>query len=169
MRRVRWRFWILLFAAGPVGWLMNECVQKIYADPTYARIEDGLYFGCWVKAPPPGTKAVVNLCGREDPYKLEAGFWEPILEGGPRPDLEWLERAVGFIAEQRRRGKTVYVHCLAGVDRSAMLTTAYLMREHGWTRGRALAFVREKRPQASPNPSFLKLLQEYEERLKAKK
>jgi hypothetical protein len=168
MRRVRGRFWIWLFAAGLVGWLIEECVQRIYAEPAYACIEDGLYLGCRVKAPPPGTKAVVNLCGTEDPYRLEAGFWEPILEGGPRPDLEWLERAVDFIAGQRRQGRTVYVHCLAGVNRSAMLTTAFLMQEHGWTCGRALAFVREKRPQASPDPSLLKLLQEYEERLKAK-
>jgi len=148
---------------------MNECVRHVTAEPAYARIEEGVYFGCWVKAPPPGTKAVVNLCGAEDPYKLEARFWEPILEGGPPPDVEWLGRAVGFIAEQRRLGKTVYVHCLAGVDRSATVTTAYLMQEHGWTRDRALAFVREKRPQASPNPSLLKLLLDYEERLKARK
>ncbi|MBI3856818.1 MAG: dual specificity protein phosphatase family protein [Planctomycetes bacterium] len=169
MRRVRRRFWILLLAAGPVGWLITEGVQQVHAEPSYALIEDGLYLGCRVKAPPPGTTAVVNLCGAEDPYKREAGFWEPILEGGPEPDLAWLERAVGFIAEQRRRGRTVYVHCLAGVNRSAMLTTAYLMQEQGWPRDRALAFVREKRPQASPEPSMLKLLQGYEERLKARK
>ena len=47
----------------------------------------------------------------------------------------------------------------------AGLFFAYLMKRHGWTRDDALAFVRQCRPQASPNPVFMDLLAEWEKKL----
>jgi hypothetical protein len=149
------------------AWLGLLWLEDSYRERPYARIEEGLYLGESVSKPPPGTRAVVNLCGREDPYAVEALLWEPILEARkPEPDLEWLRRVVGFIADQRRAGRTTYVHCLAGVNRSAMVVTAYLMAEHGWGRDEALAFVRLRRPQARPNPALMRLLEEWEQTLR---
>jgi protein-tyrosine phosphatase len=56
----------------------------------------------------------------------------------------------------------VYVHCLAGVNRSATVVTAYLMLEHGWDRDRALAHVKSKRPCAQPDPSLMQLLADWQ-------
>ncbi len=145
------------------AWLGLMWLERAYEEPQFSLVEDGLYVGASVAAPPPGTRTVVNLCGREDPYAVDACFWEPILEGGPEPDVEWLGRVVEFIAAQRQAGRTVYVHCLAGVNRSAAVATAYLMREHGWTRDEALAFLRAKRPQVQPDSSLLRLLAEWEQ------
>ena len=131
----------------------------------YDRIEPGLYLGEAVERPPRGTQAVVNLCGDADPYKLEHSLWDPVMVPGKEPDLAWLERVVGFIAEQRAAGRQVYVHCQAGVNRSATAVTAYLMQEHGWNPKEALAFLQSRRAIAQPGGRMMKLLAEWERRL----
>ena len=109
----------------------------------------------------------MNLCGREDAYEADAYLWLPVFEGGngKEPDLAWLKEAVAFIAEQRQAGRTVYVHCQAGMNRSGAVLTAYLMHEHGWGVERALAFAQVRRPQIQPNPQLMRLLREYERTL----
>ena len=78
----------------------------------------------------------------------------------------WLAERVAFVEEHRSDNETVYVHCQNGVSRSVMVVTAYLMKAHGWSRDEALAFVRQRRPLARPNPAFMELLAEWEKRLK---
>jgi len=159
---------ILLGAAGV--WLAIRWHEESNREKPYHLIEERLYLGSSVGEPPRGTTAVVNLCGVQDPYPTETRFWEPILEGGAKePDVAWLRRAVDFIDAQHRAGRTTYVHCLAGVNRSAMVVTAYLMFEHHWTRDEALTYVREKRPQAHPEPSMVALLTEWERTLQDRK
>src|SRR5438128_8334524 len=117
---------LALLLAAVVAWLGLLWLEHSQAPRPYTRIEDGLYLGEATPAPPPGTKAVVNLCEREDRYQVEHTLWEPI-DGGRAPDLAWLRRVVEFIHTRRQAGDTTYVHCLAGMNRSAMVTTAYLM------------------------------------------
>jgi hypothetical protein len=161
--RVWLLFATLLICAG--AWLWLRWLGESYDRP-YCRVEDGLYVGSAVTEPPPGTAAVVNLCGRQDNYEVEAALWEPVFEAGREPDLDWLRRVVGFIDEQRRAGRTTYVHCLAGMNRSGAAVTAYLMHKNGWGRDEALAFVQSRRPQIQPNPELMRLLAEWERVLK---
>ena len=159
---------ILLFAvlASAIGaWLWLRWREQSY-DPPYSLVEDGLFIGSFVKQPPPGTKAVVNLCGQADPHQVEAALWEPIFEGGSDPDLEWLRRVIQFIAAQRQAGRPTYVHCLAGVNRSGAVVTAYLMFEHGWGRDEALRHLQRQRPVVQPNPTLMRLLSEWEDDLR---
>jgi hypothetical protein len=159
---------LIALLLGFVGvWLWLLWLASSYDRP-YCRVDDGLYIGSSVNQPPPGTKAVVNLCGREDPYSVEASLWEPVFESGKEPSLEWLSRVVEFIATQRRAGRTTYVHCLAGMNRSGAAVTAYLMQEHGWSRDEALAYLQKKRPQVQPNSTLMRLLAEWENALKEK-
>jgi hypothetical protein len=144
-------------AGAALAWWKTEDRGK-----PYDLIEDHLYLGEAVSRPPPGTGAVVNLCGVEDPYTVETRLWRPVLEEGTQPTMEWLREVVDFIEQQRRGGRTVYVHCMAGVNRSAAAMTAYLMREHGWSREDALSFVRSRRPQVQPDPGLIRLLDEWE-------
>jgi hypothetical protein len=132
----------------------------------FVQVEEGLYLGSSVGEPPPGTKAVVNLCGRKDPYPAEASLWEPIFEGGSEPDLAWLRRVVAFIAAQRRAGRTTYVNCMAGMNRSAAMVAAYLMEEHAWSRDQALSVLVDKRPIVQLSPSLTQLLADWERALK---
>ncbi len=155
-----------ILVAGLVAWIGLQWVLESYDRP-YARIENGLYIGSAVDKPPRGTQAVVNLCGRQDTYTVEASLWEPVFEGGQEPTLDWLRRVVAFIDEQRRAGRTTYVHCLAGMNRSGAAVTAYLMFEHGWGRDEAVAFVQSKRPEVQPNPMLMRLLAEWERERKS--
>jgi hypothetical protein len=130
--------------------------------PNYSRIEDGLYLGGYVPAPPPGTQAVLNLCESEDPYHAEFHAWNPIPDAAPAPSLEWLSQQVAFVESQRAAGRAVYIHCHAGVSRGGMVTTAYLMARDGRSRDETLASIRTHRPQVRPNPAFMELLLEWE-------
>jgi protein-tyrosine phosphatase len=121
-----------------------------------------LYVGGLVPAPPPGTRAVLNLCETEDPYRAEVHKWEPIRDAEPAPTTDWLREQVAFVTAQREAGRPVYVHCRNGASRSIMVVTAYLMARDGVSRDEALARVRGKRPEARPNPGFLRLLKEWE-------
>lgn len=143
-------------------------------DQPYSRVEDGLYIGSSVDRPPRGTQAVVNLCGRPDPYHVEPSLWAPIYEAGPgaaqqEPTLDLLRSVVGFIDQQRQAGRTTYVHCMLGQNRSGAVVTAYLMQKHGMGREEALAFLQRQRPVVQLDPTLMRLLAEWEQVLKARR
>jgi hypothetical protein len=137
-------------------------------DERYSLIEPGLYLGESVDRPPPGTQAVVNLCGRPDSYQVGPSLWIPLYEG-EKPTLETLKRIVGFIDEQRREGRPTYVHCMVGVNRSATAVTAYLMQAHNLSRDAALTFVRRRRPEVQPDPMLMQLLADWERAFQAER
>ncbi|KAG5651238.1 hypothetical protein H0H81_009358 [Sphagnurus paluster] len=59
-----------------------------------------------------------------------------------------------------KQEKKILVHCSAGISRSPMLVTAYLMRRCGMTLKEALGVIVRARPAACPNPGFMKQLRE---------
>jgi hypothetical protein len=170
MKRPWWRTWLLVsgcVAALAGGALLSlENVLPSQGDEPYSLIEDRLYLGAAVDRPPRGTQAVLNLCERADTYQAEDHVWEPIADAEPAPTLDWLRQRVDYVDSRLHAGKTVYVHCRAGVSRSGMVVTAYVMFARGWTRDEALAFVRSRRPIVRPNPAFMQLLEEWEQALK---
>jgi hypothetical protein len=135
--------------------------------PNYSKVEDGLYLGGYVHQPPPGTRAVLNLCESEDTYRAESHRWEPIPDAEPVPSLDWLRAQLEFIETKRAAGKTVFVHCRNGVSRSGMVVVAYYMARSHWSRDDAVEFVRSRRPELRPNPVFMQLLLEWEQSLKS--
>jgi hypothetical protein len=132
----------------------------------FSRIEDGLYLGGRIEEPPPGTRAVLNVCTYRDPYKAEFHRWDPIVDAPPGPGVDWLRQQVAFIDEQRRAGRTVYVHCSAGISRGPTVMAAYLMWRDGVSRDRALEVLRKQRPVVEPNATFMRLLAEWEKTVK---
>lgn len=163
-RRLRrsWLIVILLAAVAAVIVVLVIADDYTREPPNYSRIEDDLWLGGDVAAPPPKTSAVLNLCETDDPYRVEFHTWEPIRDGEPAPSVDWLKSQVDFIELHRAAGRRVYLHCLNGVSRSAMVVAAYLMRREGWTRDQALEFLRSQRPGVRPNPAFMRLLLEWE-------
>jgi len=159
---------VFLIAIALSTWAGLQWRIQSYERP-YCWVEDGLYIGSSVAEPPAGTKAVVNLCGRADAYSADASLWEPVFESGREPDLDWLRRVVEFIAEQRKAKRVTYVHCLAGMNRSGAVVTAYLMQEHGWDRDQALAYLQKRRPEVQPNLTLMRLLAEWQTELAEKK
>jgi protein-tyrosine phosphatase len=68
------------------------------------------------------------------------------------PSVEQLAACCAFIDEQRLAGHAVLVHCALGVQRSATICLAYLMRE-GRSQEIALELLRERRPCVGPSAS----------------
>lgn len=59
----------------------------------------------------------------------------------------------------------VFVHCAAGMSRSATVVIAYLMWKQKMTLNDAIDFVKKKRPIISPNLNFMRQLQTFQELL----
>jgi protein-tyrosine phosphatase len=68
-----------------------------------------------------------------------------------------------FIGEVLAAGHTVVVHCQAGQQRSAAVVAGFVMTRYGLTAEEAVAFVRERKPDAFFfRANFLDALKAYE-------
>ena len=59
----------------------------------------------------------------------------------------------------------VFVHCAAGMSRSPTIVIAYLMWKKKLSLNDAIKFVKNKRPDISPNLNFMRQLQTFQELL----
>jgi protein-tyrosine phosphatase len=59
----------------------------------------------------------------------------------------------------------VFVHCAAGMSRSATIVIAYLMWKQKMSLNDAFNFVKKKRPVISPNLNFMRQLQTFQDLL----
>lgn len=73
----------------------------------------------------------------------------------------YLSTSVNFIKKAHKEGGSVLSHCEQGLSRSVSIVIAYLISEKGMTYRSALNKILEVRPQAQPNPTFAKELQEF--------
>lgn len=63
------------------------------------------------------------------------------------------------------QNRKIFIHCAAGVSRSASFTIAFLMKKMQLSFQEALEFVRKGRKYVNPNSGFRSQLAQYEERL----
>jgi hypothetical protein len=100
---------------------------------------------------PPAVREIVHS-GRVD-YR-----WHSIIDGysweGHDEIVRRYNDAAAQIDDWLREGKTVLVHCTAGVSRSVTATVWYLMRYRGLGWDEAYAMIRDRRSIAFPNPRF---------------
>jgi hypothetical protein len=175
MKQVLVRPWPVFLTVAAIGVLVGAYLIAAHVDrsslvesyPTsnYTYIEDGLCMGGILSEPPPGIRAVLNVCETKDLYTAEVHRWEPIPDLGPAPEIAWLRSQVEFIDRQRKGGLPVYVHCRAGINRSAMVVAAYLMWRDRLTRDDALAVIRRKRGQIGVFEVYQRYLSEWEKSL----
>jgi protein-tyrosine phosphatase len=84
----------------------------------------------------------------------EAGIVErrlPLVDYG-RLSAEQLEEALGDVMDELDGGRSVYVHCRAGWQRSAAIAAAVIAAREDIPLQEALARIRERRPTAEPLP-----------------
>lgn len=140
-------------------------------------IAPGLFVSGLVRPFPPSVDAVMCLClpsemaharrhGYPDPLACGIrGFaWRPIEDDADKvPPLDWLNTSAALIEEWLWAGRTVLVHCAAGISRSPTVAAAALMRRHSCSAADALRTLRKGRSIIDPNPGLVALLKEYEE------
>jgi atypical dual specificity phosphatase len=77
----------------------------------------------------------------------------PVVDTGP-PTAHELETACRFIeAALVEEGSCIFVHCRAGMERTAAILTAFYARHHGTGYDEALATLKAKRPILEPLPN----------------
>lgn len=67
----------------------------------------------------------------------------------------YFTEVIQFIKNAHAENGIVFVHCFAGISRSATIVLAYLMEEKQMTFNQAFDFLKQKRRIISPNISFL--------------
>jgi protein-tyrosine phosphatase len=143
--------------------------------PSHNRILDHLYLGNllgaqneeFLKSVKIG--AIVNCTVKEEfhPYFFNKSKYRVDVEDSrDRENIAKfrgkLEDSVSFIEDEVKSGKVVYVHCYWGLMRSATVVAAYLIKQYHYTPAEAIAFVKQKRPQAlSSLYNYNDLLEEF--------
>lgn len=106
---------------------------------------------------------VLNLTSDPNPWNAIYGRhpsdrYAHKLEAVEGMDAEELLTEAAWVAERLRAGRRVLVHCVAGVNRSSTVCCAALMLLEGISAEAALGRVRERHPEAAPDPYYWFLL-----------
>lgn len=112
-----------------------------------------------------GVVAVLSLCSAEEAPPLaglaERFHWRrcvlPDHKAARPPELAEFQQAVAQLAELAPLGP-VYVHCLAGVERSPLLCMAWLIRRRRLSFIDALDYLKRVHPPTGPLPEQLATL-----------
>ena len=110
-----------------------------------------------------GITHVLSVCGGHPPkfpsfftYKVVS-----VLDTEKQNLKKHFKECIDFIKEaidyEGGMGR-VFVHCFAGVSRSATIVASYLIQEHGMTLAEAMSYIKTKRPFVNPNSGFRKQL-----------
>lgn len=83
------------------------------------------------------------------------------LEDGVYPGNKFINLAVDLITKLEQNNYKIYIHCQAGISRSATILAAYLMKKNNWKLEQTLNFIASKNPNIDPNPRFIIGLKEW--------
>lgn len=100
-----------------------------------------------------GVRACVDMKQEgADPWAFESFLWLPTVDHTP-PSRVHLHMGISFLRHCEREKVPVFVHCMAGIGRSATAALAYLLAGPYQEQGvdDALLLLRAKRPQVHPS------------------
>lgn len=84
-----------------------------------------------------------------------------ILDNCEAEISEIFDESISFIEKTSANGGKIFVHCQAGISRSASICIAFLMKKFDLTVSQALDKVRQKRKIVAPNFSFMVQLERF--------
>ncbi|XP_036607873.1 dual specificity protein phosphatase 1 [Trichosurus vulpecula] len=116
-----------------------------------------------------GITALINVSSNcpnhfEDHYQYKS---IPVEDNHKADISSWFNEAIDFIDSIKNAGGRVFVHCQAGISRSATICLAYLMRTNRVKLDEAFEFVKQRRSIISPNFSFMGQLLQFESQVLA--
>lgn len=114
-----------------------------------------------------GITAILNIT-TQCPNLFESEFEYMCIEveDSHQADLlSKLQQAITFIDYTKSKGGRVFVHCHAGISRSATVCIAYMMQHHTMNVHEAYTYVKNRRPIISPNLHFMGQLMVYQQKL----
>ena len=118
-----------------------------------------------------GIETVFN-CTKDLPFhsSMRRRYRVPVddnLEEEEIRNMElWSFEIVYKLILEYKQGKTILVHCAAGIQRSAAVTAMFLMVFTGMKHEDAMQYIRERRPIAFfKNANFLKSIQGFEKNI----
>ncbi|CDQ93573.1 unnamed protein product [Oncorhynchus mykiss] len=116
-----------------------------------------------------GITALINVSANCPNHFEESFQYKSIpVEDNHKADISsWFNEAIEFIDSIRNKGGRVFVHCQAGISRSATICLAYLMRTNRVKLDEAFEFVKQRRSIISPNFSFMGQLLRFESQVLA--
>ena len=114
-----------------------------------------------------GICAVLSLCSEAE-APAPAGLMDqfccrrfvlPDHRSGRLPDIDELQQALCHLKELRKEG-SVFVHCVAAMERSPLVCMAWLMQQEGLNSTEALDYLMQVHPGTNPLPGQLALLRQ---------
>jgi atypical dual specificity phosphatase len=117
-----------------------------------------------------GVSAVINLCAEREDDQDRLGqacmeyLWVPVIDMCA-PTFEQIAQGVSWIEHQLLAGRVIYIHCAAGVGRSATLLASWYIYAHGVTVSQALQLLKTRHPQVSLTRRQIQRLHEYANQL----
>ncbi|CAL8355765.1 unnamed protein product [Merluccius merluccius] len=116
-----------------------------------------------------GITALINVSANCPNHFEDSFLYKSIpVEDNHKADISsWFNEAIEFIDSVKKNSGRVFVHCQAGISRSATICLAYLMRTNRVKLDEAFEFVKQRRSIISPNFSFMGQLLQFESQVLA--
>jgi len=117
-----------------------------------------------------GIGAVMNLCAerQDDLYRLAEArmeyLWLPVIDTCA-PTFEQIFHGMQWIERQLRAGRSMYIHCAAGIGRSATMLACWYIYSRGMSVHEALRFLKARHPQVALTRRQLRRLHEFTDSL----
>ena len=113
-----------------------------------------------------GVKAVLSLCSKEEappPPTIEEHFAcsrlvLPDHRSGRLPEPTELLEALTLLGQLHHNHGSVFVHCVAAMERSPLVCLAWLVQRHQLSPEAALDYLMQVHPGTNPLPGQLALL-----------
>jgi protein-tyrosine phosphatase len=120
-----------------------------------------------------GIKAVLSLCGEYEgtlPEELQQQFdcVRLVLPDSHHTDalmVEQLARAVEILHEKIDAQQPIYVHCLAGIERSPTVCIAYLCQYYHLELWEAVNWLKQAHPASRPTTAQMQVIREFLQRM----
>jgi protein-tyrosine phosphatase len=113
-----------------------------------------------------GIKVILSLCEKDEvqpPSSMQELFpchryVLPDHRSGRLPKPSELKEALSLLAELYKKHGSVYVHCVAAMERSPLVCMAWLVQRHRLRPEQALDYLMQVHPGTNPLPGQLALL-----------